>query len=126
MRKVFWFTLALGLLVAFVAQSHYNYECNLMGAQAADITVRGVMCWYELGGYRNFVSLEKLQAREESRRETEECLKRNPEAKVKCDPRYRPPEPTPWNFPKTNRTPDNHVHYAQTGMTTYKYQRPGL
>jgi hypothetical protein len=95
MRKVFWFTLALGLLVAFVAQSHYNYECNLMGAQAAELTVRGVMCWYELDGVRRYVSLNELRVMKEKRLEYQECVDKHPDEKYKCEPNYRDPEPTP-------------------------------
>ncbi len=93
-RILFWLVLAIGLLVALCMQSYFDYECKFLGAQAANLSVRGVMCSYELNGYTKFISLEELQGRHDEKLKLEECIKQNPDNTAVCDPRYIPPVPT--------------------------------
>src|SRR5687767_9254673 len=95
MRNLFWLILALALLTVFVAQSYFNYECNLMGTQAADLTVQGVMCWHELDGYRKYRSLEFYREMEIKKQKFEQCMRMHPDNPLRCDPNYIPAGPTP-------------------------------
>lgn len=93
MKKLFWLLLATSLLALFVAQSHYNHRCMVLGAQAANITVDGVMCWYDLNGFRKFATLQDLQSAHDEKIRMQACAKENPENLVVCQPGYNPPIP---------------------------------
>ena len=93
MKRLFWLILSLALLTVFVAQSYYNYECNLFGTQAADLTVQGVVCLYDLNGIRKYVTLDELHEREAKKKLFEDCIKRNPKEEIKCDPNFIPAGP---------------------------------
>ncbi len=93
-RKIFWLLLAISLLCLFVMQWYFETECRHLGVQGAYVTMRGVICWYDLNGFRKNLTLEKLKTQHDDKLQMEACIKAHPDNKVVCNPGYVPPIPT--------------------------------